>query len=231
MRPSIGITTSLDDGSQCLDRRYIAAVEQAGGLPLPLPVLEAEAAYADLVSQLDGLAVIAGPAVSENVVGALPDELDTLSSDRATSDRTWIEQCWAAGLPILGICYGMQRLNALAGGTIYGDVEREHDGALAHSQKRGGTTHPVHIDPASRLYELLGTDSITVNTRHFQAIASVGEGFSIAATAPDGVIEAIEHEDGRILGVQFHPERMGNAMQPLFRSLVTQAASPVSTPS
>ena len=231
MRPSIGITTSLNDGSQCLDRRYVAAVEQAGGLPLPLPMLETDEAYADLVAQLDGLVVIGGPAVSENLVGTLPDDLDTLSPDRAASDRAWIEQCWAAGLPILGICYGMQRLNALAGGTIYGDFEREHDGALVHSQKRGGTTHPVRIDPASRLYELLGTDSITVNTRHFQAIASVGKGFSVAATAPDGVIEAIEHEDGRILGVQFHPERMGNAMQPLFRSLVAQAEPAISSPS
>ena len=229
MRPSIGITTSLDDGSQCLDRRYVAAVERAGGLPLPLPMLETEEAYADLVAQLDGLVVIGGPAVTEHLVGTLPDGLGTLSSDRAASDRAWIEQCWAAGLPILGICYGMQRLNALAGGTIYGDVEREHDGALAHSQHRGGTTHTVHIDPASRLHELLGTDTITVNTRHFQAIDSVGDGFSAVATAPDGVIEAIEHEDGRILGVQFHPERMGDAMQPLFQFLVTQAGTAVST--
>ena len=228
MRPSIGITTSLDDGSQCLDRRYVAAVERAGGLPLPLPMLETQNAYADLVGQLDGLIVIGGPAVTEHLVGTLPDELGTLSSDRAASDRTWIEQCWAAGLPILGICYGMQRLNALAGGTIYGDVEREHDGALVHSQKRGGTTHPVHVKSGSRLHELLETDTITVNTRHLQAVASVGDGFSVAATAPDGVIEAIEHKNGRILGVQFHPERMGDAMQPLFQFLVTQAGTAVS---
>ena len=231
MRPRIGITTSLYDGSQCLDRRYVAAVERAGGLPLPLPMLETEAAVADALPLLGGLVVIGGPAVTEHLVGTLPDELGTLSPERADSDRVWIEGAWDAGLPILGICYGMQRLNALAGGTIYGDVENEHEGALTHSQKRGATTHPVHVDPSSRLHDLLDTDTLTVNTRHLQAIASVGDGFSVSARAPDGVIEAIEHENGRIFGVQFHPERMGQTMQPLFRALVTLASPAVSSPS
>lgn len=232
MTPRIGITTSLDDGSQCLDRRYVTAVERAGGHPLPLPMLEAETAPPELVDLLDGLVVIGGPAVMEGLVGTLPKELGTPDSVRAASDRAWMEQCWAAGAPILGVCYGMQRLNALAGGTIYGDVEAQHDDALTHSQKRGATTHPVHVDPSSRLQNLLETDTITVNTRHLQAIKTVGEDFSVAATAPDGVVEAIEHENGRIFGVQFHPERMGAALLPLFRSLVNQAApAPAGTPS
>jgi putative glutamine amidotransferase len=231
MRPRIGITTSLDDGSQCLDRRYVTAVERAGGRPLPLPMLETDDAIADTLGLLDGLVVIGGPAVTEGLVGELPEDLSALDPDRETADRAWIDRCWADGVPILGICYGMQRLNARAGGTIYGDVEKQHDGALTHSQKRGGTTHPVHIDPASQLHDLLSTDTLTVNTRHLQAIATVGEGFSVAATAPDGVIEAIEHENGRIFGVQFHPERMGETMRPLFRALVTRAArSTVPTP-
>ncbi|PSQ95421.1 MAG: gamma-glutamyl-gamma-aminobutyrate hydrolase [Bacteroidetes bacterium SW_9_63_38] len=228
MRPRIGITTSYDDGTQALDRRYVAAVERAGGLPLPLPMLDTDAATEALVDHLDGLVVIGGPAVTEHVTGPLPDELDTLGDRRAASDRAWIERSWAAGLPILGICYGMQRLNALAGGTIYGDVEREHDGALTHSQKRGGTSHPVHVSPSSRLHSLLDRDTVTVNTRHLQAIACLGDGFSVAATAPDGVIEAIEHDDGTIFGVQFHPERMDNDMAPLFQWLVTAAPRPQS---
>jgi len=188
---------------------------------------EAETSYAGLVEMLNGLVVIGGPAVTEGLVGTLPDELGTLGSVRAESDREWIERAWAADVPILGICYGMQRLNALAGGTIYGDVEREQEGAQTHSQKRGARTHPVDIQ-SDRLREYLGTDTVTVNTRHLQAIADVGSGFSVAATAPDGVIEAIEHESGKIFGVQFHPERMGEAMQPLFQWLVAEA-TPSST--
>lgn len=228
MSPRIGITTSYDDGTQCLDRRYVTAIEQAGGVPLPLPMLDTDAVIDETVDLLDGLVVIGGPAVTEGLVGTVPDDLGSLDPLRARTDRQWIERCWAADRPILGICYGMQLVNAVAGGTIYGDVERQHDGALTHSQKRGGTTHPVHIDASSHLHNLLDRDRLTVNTRHLQAIESVGRGFSVAATAPDGVIEAIEHESGKIFGVQFHPERMGDEVRPLFRWLVTTAAPTVS---
>ncbi len=231
MRPRIGITTALDDGSQRLDRRYVTAVERAGGLPLPLPLVETADARSDVADLLDGLVVIGGPAVTDGLVGSVPDDLGTLDPDQDAADRAWLDRCWDAGLPILGICYGMQRLNARAGGTIYGDVEAQLDGALTHSQKRGATSHPVHLHPDARLHDLLEKDTLTVNTRHLQAIASVGEGFSVAATAPDGVIEAIEHENGRVFGVQFHPERMGAATQPLFRALVNDAArTPLPTP-
>jgi putative glutamine amidotransferase len=226
MSPRIGITTSWTDGSQCLDRRYVTAVERAGGLPYPLPMVEDEETRSEIADHLNGLVIIGGPAVTEGLVGSVPDDLGELDPTRKAADRAWLARCWNADLPILGICYGMQLLNAWANGTIYGDVEAQHDGALTHSQKRGATTHPVHIDPASQLHDILGTDTLTVNTRHLQAIASVGQGFSVAATAPDGVIEAIEHENGRIFGVQFHPERMGASLQPLFRALVSQAARP-----
>lgn len=225
MRPRIGITTSYDDGAQCLDRRYITAVEQAGGTPLPLPMLETDTAVHALMDVLDGLVIIGGPAVTEGLEGELPDELDPADPVRYASDKQWIQHSWEADVPMLGICYGMQRLNALAGGTIYGDVEKQQPNALTHSQKRGGTTHQVQFDRSSRLYDVLEVEHLSVNTRHLQAISSLGDGFSVAATAPDGVIEAIEHKNGRIFGVQFHPERMEVSMQSLFRSLVKQASS------
>jgi len=229
MAPRIGITTSYEDGSQHLDRRYVTAVERAGGVPIPLPMLDADAPLDELADLLHGLVVIGGPAVTDGLVGTLPDGLGTLDPVRERSDRRWIERCRADDRPILGICYGMQRLNALAGGTIYADVERQRDGAVPHSQKRGATTHPVKIDPDTRLHAVLDRTSVTVNTRHFQAVETTGSGFSVAATAPDGVVEALEHDSGRIFGVQFHPERMGDEMDALFRWLITTAAE-ASTP-
>ncbi len=223
MTAHIGLTTSYADGTQRLDRRYVTAIEDAGGVPVVLPTTASERTVEAMLDHIDGLVVPGGPAVTDGLTGPLPEELDDLDPLRAKSDRRWIEACWQAGRPILGICYGMQRLNALAGGTIYGDVEAEHEGARTHSQKRGGTTHPVTLRSSSRLRRWLDTETLTVNTRHLQAIATVGEGFSVAATAPDGVIEAIEHENGRLFGVQFHPERMDSEMQPLFHALLEQA--------
>ena len=231
MTAHIGITTSFEDGEQHLDRRYVTAIEEAGGGPVLLPTTDAATTFEALLDRIDGLVVPGGPAVPEGLTGPLPDDLNPLNELRADSDRRWIEACWDTGRPILGICYGMQRLNALAGGSIYGDVEAEHDGAQTHSQKRGGTTHDIMLVEESRLRQWLDTETLTVNTRHLQAIASLGDGFSVAATAPDGVIEAIEHESGRLFGVQFHPERMGAVTRPLFRALIEQAAPAPTTAS
>ncbi len=225
MPARIGITTSFEDGTQHLNRRYVTAIEKAGGLPVILPTTDSEATVEALLDQIDGLVVPGGPAVTENLTGSVPEDLDRLDPLRADSDRRWIERCWNTGRPVLGICYGMQRLNALAGGTIYGDVEAEHDGAQTHSQKRGGTTHSVVFAESSRLRRWLDTETLTVNTRHLQAVSSLGDGFTVAATAPDGVIEAIEHENAPLVGVQFHPERMSTATKPLFEALVKQATS------
>lgn len=229
MTVRIGLTTSYDDGEQSLDRRYVAAIETAGGIPVILPTTDSESVVEDLLHQIDGLVVPGGPAVTEGLVGSLPEELDDPDPLRSTSDRRWVTGCWDLGRPILGICYGMQLVNALAGGTIYGDVEKEHAGASTHSQKRGATTHAVRVSKSSRLYQLLQTERFTVNTRHLQAIADVGDGFRVSARAPDGAIEAIEHEHDPILGVQFHPERMGDVTAPLFHALVQQART-ASTP-
>lgn len=228
-RPRIGITTSLNDGEQRLDRRYVLAIEQAGGLPLIVPMVdtaEAADAFADL---LDALVVTGGPAVTDGLVGELPDEIDETAEARLASDKRVLSAFRAARRPVLGICYGMQLGNALAGGTLYADVQTQLTGAAAHSQKRGGTDHAVTFEPGSHLRRVLAHDSISVNTRHLQAIETPGSGLRIAARAPDGVIEAVESEDGSFLGVQWHPERMNETMAPLFRHLVEQARHMAST--
>ena len=134
-----------------------------------------------------------------------------------------LQACVAVGKPVLGICYGMQLMNAVAGGSIYGDVEREMANALVHSDKRGAECHALLLRRGSWLHRILGTDATTVNTRHLQAVATPGAGYSVSATAPDGVVEAIEDATGSIIGVQFHPERMGTAMRPLFAHFVAMA--------
>jgi len=227
VHPVIGITTSLKDDEQRLALAYVRAVEAAGGLPCILPMLDEPSRVTALVERIDGLIVTGGPAITDGLVGSLPDDIDETPPTRSNADRALLKRFLATGKPILGICYGMQLLNALAGGTIYADVERQKEGALTHSKGRGGTSHPVHLVPGSHMARLLGEEVASVNTLHLQALASVGTPYRVAAVAPDGVIEGIEHPDGHILGVQFHPERMDDAMRPLFTHLVSLARKPL----
>ncbi len=223
MPPRIGITTSLNDGEQRLDRRYVLAVERAGGLPLIVPMLETDAAAEAFAALLDGLVVTGGPAVTDGLIGALPDDIAETAAARLESDMRLLSSFLHAQRPVLGICYGMQLGNALAGGTLWADVQAQHPAAAVHSQKRGGTEHDVQPEPGTHLARLLGAERFSVNTRHIQAVAEAGRGLRVAARAPDGVVEAVESEDGLFLGVQWHPERMGSAMEPLFRALVEKA--------
>ena len=116
----------------------------------------------------------------------------------------------------------MQFINAMHGGTIYADVTKQHNNADNHSDGRGAEPHFVNIVEQSALYRSLNTPKIKVNTYHIQALETVGDGLTVSATAPDGVIEGIESSDGRVIGVQFHPERMGASMIPLFRDFIAR---------
>ena len=227
MTPRIGITTSLnttDRGAreQRLDLAYVRAVERAGGLPLIVPMLATDDAADAFATLLDGLVVTGGPAVTTGLVGALPDDIDQTDPDRVASDTRILRAFLDARRPTLGICYGMQLANALRGGTIYADVEAQ-TGSQVHSRGRGGTTHPASVEPGTEFARMVGASDVTVNTRHVQAIAEVGEGLVVSARAADGVIEAIESTDGTFVGFQFHPEAMEPPLDEVFRDLVRRA--------
>jgi putative glutamine amidotransferase len=140
------------------------------------------------------------------------------------------------GLPIFGICRGIQVMNVACGGTLVQDIPSHITGALAHSltvppNQPFSLAHEVWIEKDSLLSQLMrerlsDADSCEVNSRHHQAVRGIAPGFRVSATAPDGVIEAIEDPSHRFcLGVQWHPEnffRTGE-FRPLFEGFLEAA--------
>ena len=219
-RPRIGITTSLEAGRQTLDLRYATAVEAAGGLPIIVPILQTSEAAGTFAALLDGLIITGGPGITRGMIGGLPEDLPAVDERRDRSDQLIYQAM--VDRPFLGICYGMQFANAMAGGSIYGDVQRQQE-ASVHSAERGAGEHEIEIAPGSRLSSLMGRERMRANSHHIQAVADLGAGLRATARTADGVVEAIESADGRVIAVQFHPERMLERALPLFEDLVGRA--------
>ena len=226
-RPLIGITTSLTETSQTLQRRYVDAIEQTGGAPVIVAQTADPTAQRPLLEVLDGLVITGGPGITEGLVGRLPDDLPAVDLHRWKSDCVAFELLREKRRPMLGICYGMQFINARLGGTLFADVQTQL-GVGAHSPKRTqgvNIMHDVSVETGSLLADLVGSSTIPANSFHLQSVEKVGEGLRVNARAADGLIEGIEEEGGRLLGVQFHPEAMlGSAWDSLFAHLVRQAS-------
>jgi putative glutamine amidotransferase len=223
LRPRIGVTTSYHDGRQSVDHHYLTAIEAAGGLPFIVPMLQSSDAMRDFAASLHGLVITGGPGIVTGLIGELPDDLSPVDPIRDDADRLIYQAM--QDRPILGICYGMQFINAQAGGTISADLMIHHTGAEAHTPKRGGIQHPVRWTADSYLRQVFRSDELHVNTFHVQSVVDVGDGLRVTGHSPDGIIEAIESEDRRLIGVQFHPERMGQAAHPLFVDFVQRCVS------
>jgi putative glutamine amidotransferase len=230
-QPVIGITTGYtpekdqNRAQQSVNHEYVLAVERAGGCPALLPMTENAESVAPLFAVLDGLIITGGPGIIDGLVGKLPDDLPPVQTLRHKNDLWAFDTAQQRNVPILGICYGMQFINARFGGTLYADVQNQC-GSLPHSPKRTDAPvfHDVTINTNTHLANLLGVHTCETNSYHVQAIEKIGQGLRVNAISPDQVIEGLETEDGRIIGVQFHPEKMpGTMFDHIFKNLITKA--------
>lgn len=203
---------------------YVSAVTDViGGLPLLLPAAGAAIDLAALVDSVDGLLLTGSPS---NVAPACydgpplpPDAMTDAQRDATTVAQ--IPELVAAGVPLLGVCRGLQELNVAYGGSLHVAVHDE-PGHLDHREgdharpvsRWYDDSHPVQVQSGGRLAQLLPAGELAVNSLHHQGIQRLGDGLRVEARAPDGLVEAISVDGAPqfTLAVQWHPEmRIGDS--------------------
>jgi putative glutamine amidotransferase len=189
------------------DYRYPEAVKRAGGYPILLPIAYRSEIVSRYLDRVSGLVIVGGDDVDPKLYGEKRRlGTGTVYGPRLYFERKLYREARRRRLPILGICYGMQLINVLEGGTLFQDIRRDAKSLLDHRDRRM-PYHPVSIAPRSRLGRTLGQKTVKVHSDHHQAVSRVAPGFKPVAFAPDGVVEAIESDHKEILAVQWHPER------------------------
>lgn len=218
-----------DSQAVLLPRRYVDKAAEAGGLPVLLPPVDGGSR---LLPRLDGLVLSGGSDVDPARYGAIPHPAaGPFYRDRDGAELELCQRALDSGLPLLGICRGLQVINVALGGTLYQHLPDVvgHDG---HSPELAGYgSHKVSVAPGTQLSGILGRSEAAVPTHHHQAIDRFGTGLVATAWTDDGIIEAAEFASAEaggvpaavpfMIAVQWHPEA-GDDLS-LFRALVAAA--------
>lgn len=242
MNPVIGITASPRMDVQphgefpfwVLNESYADAVAAAGGVPVILPSIPGSAE--EMLARLDGVLFSGGADIDPARFGAAEVHPTTYGIDprRDAFELELMKRATASGVPVLGICRGIQVMNVALGGTLLQDVgpESRPDAPIAHRQHEIGLAHhevghAAALSDHPLLLGLFGSVTVGVNSFHHQALDRIAPGLEPVGWSPDGLVEAVVGaSDAFVLGVQWHPELMFRAhpgqLAP-FRSLVEAA--------
>lgn len=200
---------------------YLRAVEAAGGIPLLMHCTRDAEVLDTHYWRCDALLLAGGQDVDPQFYGAPPHpKLEQTDPLQDAIEIALIHRALADGMPIFGICRGIQILNVAMGGTLYQDIPSELPHALDHgasNEQRGMDyrAHAVTLDAASWLAQQLDATDLLVNTVHHQALARVADGLRVVGRAPDGVVEAVEGTGSSfVVGVQCHPEMLWEHADP-----------------
>lgn len=227
-RPLIAINGEMTSGESpgvALKNRYADAVLKAGGIPVVVAPVGGPADVKRLLQRVDGLLLSGGDDFDTVRLGLGPTHpaAKPVPTAKQDFDVELARAALDAGLPTLGICYGMQLLALVEGGDLHQHLPEDRPGCAPHS---GGVVHSVELVPGARLRALLECERLDVVSRHHQAVRSLGGRWSVAASDPQGLIEAIERTAHPFaFGVQWHPELSaeGGANDRLFRAFVFAA--------
>jgi len=225
----IGITSSPIEhhglALESVNVAYIDAIVRAQGIPVLLPVLKPKMAAASL-DGIDGLLLSGGGDIDPTVYGATPvEEIYGVDRRRDAYELALVKAALKRNIPMLGVCRGHQLINVALGGKLIQHVPHLTEVNHQERERFGELIHQVRVDPDSLVATVLRTDQLGVNTLHHQAVAQPGRGLRVVAMSDDGLIEAVEHDDRRVIGVQWHPELLQHRkdQRRLVRWLVDEA--------
>jgi putative glutamine amidotransferase len=237
--PLIAVSTSVTVDKYperaYVNASYLNAVQQAGGVPVPLPPQLTPAARGEILEHVQGVLLTGGGDVDPARFGETAHRTTTdVSAARDTLEIELTRWALAKHVPLLAVCRGLQVLNVALGGSLYQDIPSEPGSPLDHSQAelqgkaRHIPTHQVKVRDGSRLAGILGALEVDVNSFHHQAIKRLGQGLVDVAWAPDSIVEGVELADADqfVVGVQWHPEELVSndpAAFNLFAALVSRA--------
>lgn len=215
-------------GSYGLPESYVEAVRRAGGRALLLTAPDEDEAV-EILEPFDGLLLIGGGDVEPRRYGG--SDHDTIYGIDPDRDRLEIGLLLAAdrmGVPALAICRGAQVVDVAFGGTLHQHLPAM-DGLLEHGLQIDGTvtSHDVTLANGSRVEQACRADVVSCSSHHHQGIDRLGDGLVATGWSSDGLVEALEREDGWLVAVQWHPEDTAAsdpAQQRLFDVFVAQAA-------
>lgn len=240
-QPVIGLTGNFADGDARLCEQYYMSVVRAGGTPVIIPPVADKDVIINTLDKIDGLVLTGGGDINPLWAGEEPSpRLHGINHMRDKAELLTVRLAYNRQIPMLGICRGIQTLVTALDGEVDQDIAESFAAAhgagraaaaaghslIKHSQDadRSEPTHTVRISRESVLYSLYKTETLAVNSIHHQAVRASGRRFCVSAKAPDGVNEAIESSEFKpFIGVQWHPEWLGESGQVLFRWLVDRA--------
>lgn len=234
MKPVIGLAPLYDDENCCLQMRmdYMDAVQNAGGVPVVLPLTDDAAVLQRAMSLCNGILLTGGQDVEPELYGEHPLPVCGKTCPRRDrTDRIVFQYAMERDLPVLGICRGSQLINTMLGGKLWQDLPSQTNTPLTHRQQppHDKPVHRVVLVPDTPLHRLISTDCLEVNSLHHQGIRIPAPEITVMAKADDGLIEAFAvNGKSFVWGIQWHPERMfhtADHARILFQELIRRAGN------